>query len=187
MQRLTEEIVRYDPTSPSGLRWATNIYSGMYKNILMVSEGDAAGSYNGSKQGGNYYKFQFDSVKYLCHKVIWEMTNGEVPKGYVVDHKDRNTRNNQLDNLRMITYEENCKNRKMLPNNTSGVTGVYLKEQNGYTSWVAVWTEGAFKLKTKAFSTNKFGYDGAFLLACELRDDKVSDPAFQYSHNHGKG
>jgi HNH endonuclease len=37
----------------------------------------------------------------------WEQTNGKVPKGYCLWHKDNNTLNNSLPNLELITRSEN--------------------------------------------------------------------------------
>ena len=47
----------------------------------------------------------------LCHRFIWECCNDIIPKGYEVDHVDRNKTNNKIANLRCITLQENRKNR----------------------------------------------------------------------------
>lgn len=43
----------------------------------------------------------------LYHRYIWEQTNGEIPEGYIIVFKDNNTCNTQIDNLEMISLEEN--------------------------------------------------------------------------------
>lgn len=40
------------------------------------------------------------------------------------DHIDRNELNNRKHNLRVCTQQENCRNRSLMSNNTSGITGV---------------------------------------------------------------
>jgi hypothetical protein len=46
------------------------------------------------------------------HKVIYENMTGElIPEGYIVDHIDRDTLNNQRTNLRLVTHQQNLFNR----------------------------------------------------------------------------
>ena len=58
-----------------------------------------------------------------------------------IDHIDGNTSNNSLDNLRVATHSENCRNRRMNSNNTTGVKGVhYVKSRD---KWKAqLWFNG---------------------------------------------
>ena len=44
------------------------------------------------------------------HRAVWEYHNGKIPNGLVIDHIDRNTNNNQIENLRCVTQSENNKN-----------------------------------------------------------------------------
>ena len=53
------------------------------------------------------------------------MYHGVDPLEKMVDHKDKPTSNNKIDNLRLATNPQNQMNRVNLPsNNTSGVIGV---------------------------------------------------------------
>jgi len=45
----------------------------------------------------------------LYHRYLWEQHNGKIPKGYVVAFKDGNKSNICIDNLELITYEDNMK------------------------------------------------------------------------------
>lgn len=45
--------------------------------------------------------------RFLWHRVIWYMFNGEIPDGYEINHIDENKQNNALSNLNLITHKEN--------------------------------------------------------------------------------
>ena len=77
-----------------------------------------------------YMQVTVNGNLYLSHRVIWEMMNGPIPKGYIIDHKDRVRNNNLIDNLRLVTYSLNQRNRSNNSNNTSGHRGV-TKRPNG--------------------------------------------------------
>jgi hypothetical protein len=47
----------------------------------------------------------------LIHQLIAETFLGPRPKGYVVDHIDRDKLNNKVENLRWVTYSENNRNK----------------------------------------------------------------------------
>ena len=40
------------------------------------------------------------------HRLVWEAFVGEIPKGYIVHHKDGNRQNNSLSNLQLVTTKE---------------------------------------------------------------------------------
>lgn len=44
------------------------------------------------------------------HRAVWEYHNGPIPSGMVIDHIDRNSDNNQIQNLRLVTQSENNRN-----------------------------------------------------------------------------
>lgn len=54
------------------------------------------------------------------HIIIWECENGKVPKGYVIDHINRNRQDNRLENLRAVPNSINIMNAtfKYKPNIT---------------------------------------------------------------------
>ena len=47
------------------------------------------------------------------HNVIYAWYKGEVPLGYDVDHIDNNPFNNNIDNLQLLTHEENLQKRSI--------------------------------------------------------------------------
>lgn len=47
----------------------------------------------------------------LVHRMVWEAFNGEIPARLEVNHKDLNKTNNRLDNLELMTHQENLIHR----------------------------------------------------------------------------
>ena len=49
--------------------------------------------------------------KVSVHRLVYEAFKGTIPEGMEIDHIDRNKRNNNPDNLRVVTHSENMLNR----------------------------------------------------------------------------
>ena len=43
------------------------------------------------------------------HKLIWEQANGKIPKGFILHHKNRDGRDNRLENLDIISRAEHAR------------------------------------------------------------------------------
>ena len=52
---------------------------------------------------------QYDGKMYyfMEHRVIWVWNNGAIPNGLVINHKDFNRANNDINNLELVTQKEN--------------------------------------------------------------------------------
>jgi len=46
------------------------------------------------------------------HRYVMQLHNVDIPNNMVVDHIDRNPRNNQFNNLRVVTHSQNCRNSR---------------------------------------------------------------------------
>lgn len=98
-------------------------------------------------------KFKKGDLAQFCkNHGYWVMnipfTNAQIKKSHLVlllhtgvvlkpkqqiDHIDGNRENDYPDNLRIVTNRINSKNKKMLSNNTSGITGInWHKSSQGY-------------------------------------------------------
>lgn len=74
------------------------------------------------------------------HNVIYAWYKGELPLGYDVDHIDNNPLNNNIDNLQLLTHEENLQKRSI-----KGVNQWYYI--NGYDD--ELWAKRQQELKDK--------------------------------------
>lgn len=90
-----------------------NIEGIHYKGFIVKDDGTIINKY-GNKVGfvnGNgyrYIKVGLNTVPEHCF--IWEAFNGEIPKGYEIDHKNTVRDDNRLENLRIATPKENRNN-----------------------------------------------------------------------------
>lgn len=78
----------------------------------------------GRMRGDGYSYVTYSGEKFVEHRLIWIMHNGDIPIGLEIDHIDGNRLNNSLSNLRLVTRMENQKNKAMPSRNSSGVCGV---------------------------------------------------------------
>lgn len=96
-------------------------------------EGDLVGSFDG--KGYQRTCISLNGVRRLvrAHKVEWYREYGSFPsKGYQIDHKDGNKRNNHISNLRVSTHGQNQGNSpKISKKCSSKYKGVTLRKDNG--------------------------------------------------------
>lgn len=110
---------------------------------------------------------------HLVHRIVWEMHNGPIPKGFIIDHDDRNKFNNNISNLRLVSYEQNQKNRSKSKNNTSGVTGV-------------VWDKARCKWAAQIQVKGKNKTLGRFLdMTDAITARKTAEMLYGFHPNHG--
>lgn len=64
-----------------------------------------------SEHADGYLRINFNRLKSMgVHRIVYAWFHGEVPEGMVVDHIDNNKKNNNINNLQLLTPHENlCK------------------------------------------------------------------------------
>jgi len=118
-------LIDYDPL--------TGVMCNKVKRINSKPVGEPLGRVSGNGQ----IMVHVDGRLYQMHRLIWFYMTGEWPTN-LVDHKDRDPTNNVWDNLREADRAQNGHNANMKKNNTSGVTGVWYRENKRSPSvWVA--------------------------------------------------
>lgn len=86
--------------------------------------GKVAGCEHSNEKGRHAILVNDGGKRVGAHRVIWEMHNGAIPAGMVIDHINGDPWDNRLPNLRLATIAENSRNGRMRKNNTSGFKGV---------------------------------------------------------------
>lgn len=125
------QVVSYDPKSGE-LRWKERpLESFARETDLKIWNARRLGKIafdtktdEGYKHGGFMYKM------HKAHRVAWAIHYGEWPKGHI-DHINGNKTDNRIENLRVVTDNENAKNQPLSPRNKSGVPGVLFREKTG--------------------------------------------------------
>ena len=79
----------------------------------------------------NYLRYTFhkNNKRYdiLLHRIIYQIYNPEIDiSNLFIDHIDRNTKNNNIENLRLADRSQNQCNTKMYKNNILGVKNITL-------------------------------------------------------------
>ena len=120
-----------------------------------------------------------------CGWVVRMARRGEKVEKYFADNKhggkagalrEAKKFRDELENtMQHYSASELAKNPSV--RNTSGIVGVRISERTDvrgecectFYFWVAQWTDGKGRRKTRSFSINKFGYDKAFQMAVNAR------------------
>ena len=159
-----------DPESPTGLRWRDDVvrYSRDGRRINHIL-GKPAGVKRIIKGRTDSMVVNLLGKIYMLNRVIWEIVNGPIPEGMIIDHLDGNPLNNRIENLACKTRGENMQNRKIDKRNNTGVPGISYLESGGKPRYKARYQDENKKAVTRDFSVRKYGKEEAFRLACEWR------------------
>ena len=120
------QLLRYNPVS-GVWRWRLN-------KARAYKAGDVAG---GSPTKG-YRQLRIDGRRYLSNRLAWFYMTGEWPP-VQVDHKDTDTFNDSWANLRLATNQQNGRNQRKRPRNTTGWKGVsFDKKKRRFRAYIKV-------------------------------------------------
>ena len=110
------DIFSYDETSSTCLRWRINIYKGPKLGVISIRKGEEAGckKRRSNGDGRDCIRVSYCNRVYPAHRIIWEMFNGTIPKGMVIDHLNEDAWDNRIDNLACKTRRENNQNKKTI-------------------------------------------------------------------------
>ncbi len=142
-QQRLKELFYYDENCGEFVR--------LKKTTNSVNIGDVAGTVNFY----GYKQINIDGKIYKNHRLAWLYVYGFMPELHI-DHINRNTKDNRISNLRLVTVSQNLQNSKKRTDNTSGYKGVSLHKKSGkWTSRIKICGNykylGLFDTKEKAY------------------------------------
>ncbi|YCF39278.1 HNH endonuclease [Pseudomonas aeruginosa] len=112
---ILSDLLAYSEKSPSGLVWAVD-------RGYQAKAGQVAGWLDPST---GYYRVGVLRKTLWAHRVVWELSRGEIPVGHQIDHVNGDRADNRVENLRLASHSENKCNVHLRPDNASGVKGLY--------------------------------------------------------------
>ena len=134
---LTQDLLRecFDYREDGSLIWKERPLKhfkdvGNQKRFNTPFAGKVAGYYNkrvdSKRDDFGYYKVRITLEKsqgmFKLHRLVFLWHHGYLPE--ILDHKDGDTMNNRIENLRESSVQQNSCNLKLNVNNTSGYKGV---------------------------------------------------------------
>lgn len=180
----------YDESSPTCLVWKEDRIRKNHEITPFVFKGQVAGT----TTPWEYYNVYLWNKPYKTHRIIMDIFGfANYFEDHVVDHIDGNKANNKVSNLRVVTWQQNCQNRKANKNRATNHTGVTWKvQQRKYgtsTFVVASWKVPNIGQRNKIFSVTKYGLLPAYKMAVEYRNKiikRLNLEGCHYTERHGK-
>ena len=102
-------------------------------NRSNIKKGSIAGSKHKSGKL-TYLQVGVNGKQYAIQRIIWKLYYKEDPKHLDIDHKNRNTLDNSIANLRKATTAQNNNNKNTYKNSKTGYSGIYQEFNGKYTS-----------------------------------------------------
>lgn len=171
-----KDVIYYDESSPSRLRWVADKFVGGPRNVLRYRAGDMAGCIGSH----GYWVVKINYKLYYAHRLILQLHDFDID-GKVVDHINGDRTDNTLNNLRLTTVRVNARNQKKYSTNSSGIVGVSLKK----TAARAYWHDNNGTQHAKEFSYGRLGLLPAISMAVSLRCEMIKKFG-GYTERHGK-
>jgi hypothetical protein len=116
------------------------------------------GKVAGCMHKSGYRQIKFGQTLYLAHRIMWIYHNGSIDENMQIDHINGVKNDNRIENLRLVTAQQNCFNRSR-------------HKAKGYS-----WSKAAQKWQATIQENGKNKYLGVFVNEEDARNaylDKV--------------
>lgn len=123
--------------------------------------------------GGGYLCGHLIERREYAHRIVWAWHHASWPDGEI-DHIDGSTDNNRIENLRVVSRAENCRNIAASSRNKSGFVGVSFSRKSN--KWAATIQVSGRQKWLGYFSTKQDA------IAARLKANEDHG----YHHNHGR-
>lgn len=141
------KFLRYDENTGNFL-WIDNF-----------SRKSKQGKVAGGVTSHGYWRIQLPIGRFYAHRMAWIVCNGDIPKGYEIDHINGNKKDNRISNLRLVTRGQNVMNVGVKNNNTSGVKDV-------------VWDSSRERWRVQITANGKHYYGGRFSSIKQAKEER---------------
>ena len=100
-QSLLHEMLNYQDGQ---LVWKNKPYNLVHLN----------GKVAGCMHKSGYCQIKFGQIMYPAHRIMWIYHNGSIDENMQIDHINGIKTDNRIENLRLVTAQQNCFNRSKL-------------------------------------------------------------------------
>jgi hypothetical protein len=114
----------------------------------------------GGLHGSGYRIIKLHNISYPAHRLIWIYHYGSIDDNLQIDHINGIKDDNSIENLRLVTAQQNCYNRSRL--NAKG----YSWDKNNKKWTASIWLNN--KLKYLGSFTEEQQARNAYLKACSI-------------------
>ena len=133
-----------------------------------------AGTHAGSLSTNGYVYIKLNGLRFMAHRLVWIYHFGDIPAGMELDHINHQRDDNSIENLRVVTRKQNCRNLFLPKRNKSGVVGVTF--DNSLKKWKSQINIDGKNMNLGSFST--------FEKAVIAR--KSAENFYGFHENHGR-
>lgn len=160
------ELVYYDDSSPSKLRWLKG-------NRSWGTSQRKSGEMAGCLSPSGYYVLTHLKFTYTISRIVWILQKGYLPRNIAVNHISCDPSDNSISNLELRSDAENSALNKTavykIPRKNSKNTQPYITEQSTHCGkyWSArvQYRNKDNTLERKSYSYLKYGKEGAWEMA----------------------